>query len=76
MSCHAMPCYNMPCHAGVLLFVRGCREGTQKPQCDAAIKIIRGVVPPQIFEVSKAQLQDMGVPKEICVRIFNKRVLW
>ena len=52
------------------------RDEEQRPLCEVAIRFVRGIIPPDIFKISKAKLAELGVPKELCQRIFNKRILW
>jgi hypothetical protein len=51
-------------------------EKAQKKPCLNAVNYIRGVIPPEIFTITKEAAEELGVPDEICQRIFNKRILW
>ena len=37
---------------------------------------MRGFIPPDIMNLSKRELIEKGVPKEIAARVFSKKVLW
>jgi myosin heavy subunit len=51
-------------------------ELAQKSVCEEALKVMRGYIPPDIFDISKEELISKGVPKPVAQRIFSKKALW
>lgn len=51
-------------------------EAEQQPKWQDALKNTRGFIPPNIMNLSKGELIEKGVPKEIAARVFSKKVLW
>ena len=51
-------------------------ENEQMPKCQEALATMRGYIPPNITNVGKKNLLAMGVPQDIVVRVFSKKVLW
>ena len=51
-------------------------EAEQQPKWQEALKNMRGFIPPDIMNLSKRELIEKGVPKEIAARVFSKKVLW
>lgn len=48
-----------------------------RPKCVAALRLMRGLIPPDVKDVSKKNLVEVkGLPKELAKRIWDKKILW
>ncbi len=51
-------------------------EAEQAPKNEAALRFIRGMVPPDVAKGSMAILEARGLPKAVARRVWEKKALW